>query len=312
MAQNYRDTLFRMYFNDKTRLLSLLNALLGTNSTNPDEININTLDGLFFEKYKNDISCTFKGKTLVLIEHQSTINYNMPLRCLIYLTELYKQQVELNKQSKYKVKSIKLPRPIFYVFYNGLAAAKEMEVMKLSDSFDEAGDINAEIIVKQYNINAGNNDELLKECTYLQNYCIFVNRVKLNQQQHKTINESIIEAFEYCMNNNIMTDFLSIHEKELSSMYDWYGGEYDEELAKQVRLQEEREEAIEQGMKQGLQQGIEKGMAQGIEVGLKQGMEQAKIQSVRNMINKLNLTVEQAMNILEIPDDEQDKYMKLI
>ena len=53
-------------------------------------------------------------------------------------------------------------------------------------------------------------------------------------------------------------------------------------------------------------------MAQGIEVGLKQGMEQAKIQSVRNMINKLNITVKQAMNILEIPVDEQDKYMKLI
>ena len=37
----YKDSMFRDYFNDKVRLLSLCNALLNTNFTNPDELEIN-------------------------------------------------------------------------------------------------------------------------------------------------------------------------------------------------------------------------------------------------------------------------------
>ena len=74
MAKKYRDGLFRNYFSDKKRLLGLCNLLTGENATDPDEIKINTLDGIFFGKLKNDISCLFRGKFLVIIEHQATIN----------------------------------------------------------------------------------------------------------------------------------------------------------------------------------------------------------------------------------------------
>ena len=97
MEEKYKDTLFRHYFNNKEHLLSTLNALLGTNATDPNEIKINTLDGIFFDKVKNDISCEFRGRYLILIEHQSTLNYNMPLRCLFYVSELYKNIIEPDK-----------------------------------------------------------------------------------------------------------------------------------------------------------------------------------------------------------------------
>ena len=48
----YRDSVFRSYFNDPVRLLSLCNAVLNTNYNNPDELNINTLEGIFFDKQK--------------------------------------------------------------------------------------------------------------------------------------------------------------------------------------------------------------------------------------------------------------------
>lgn len=123
----YRDSLFRSYFNDKERLLSLVNALLNTDATDPNEIEINTLDGVFFDEFKNDISCIFRGRFLVLIEHQSTINKNMPLRCLFYVAELYKQIVEPYKDKTYKTKMIKLPQPEFFVLYNGYKQTPETE-----------------------------------------------------------------------------------------------------------------------------------------------------------------------------------------
>ena len=41
----YRDSVFRDFFNDKVRLLSLCNALLNTDYQDPNLIEINTLEG---------------------------------------------------------------------------------------------------------------------------------------------------------------------------------------------------------------------------------------------------------------------------
>ena len=84
----YHDTLFRDYFNEPARLLSLCNAILGTDYTNPDDLNINTLEVTFFDKQKNDISCTIGEHFLILVEHQTSVNDNMPFRCLSYVAEL--------------------------------------------------------------------------------------------------------------------------------------------------------------------------------------------------------------------------------
>ena len=83
--KQYRDSVFRHYFKDKTRLLSLCNAVLDTNYTDTNELKITNLDEAVFNGQKNDIGCVIGGKFLVLIEHQSTINENMPLRCLSYV-----------------------------------------------------------------------------------------------------------------------------------------------------------------------------------------------------------------------------------
>lgn len=46
----YRDSVFRSYFNEPVRLLSLCNAVLATQYTNSDELNINILEGIFLRQ----------------------------------------------------------------------------------------------------------------------------------------------------------------------------------------------------------------------------------------------------------------------
>ena len=71
-------------------------------------------------------------------------------------------------------------------------------------------------------------------------------------------------------------------------------------------------EAVEQWAQeeraQGIEQGIEQGRAQGIEQGRVQGTEQA----VRNIMDSLGLTPQQAMDAMKIPKEEQDKFLTLI
>ena len=61
----YRDTVFRDYFNNPNRLLSLCNAILETNYKDESEIEINTLEGNFFSGQKNDVSCAIQDRFLV-------------------------------------------------------------------------------------------------------------------------------------------------------------------------------------------------------------------------------------------------------
>jgi len=78
--RKYKDSVFRSLFNNKARLLELYNAINGTNYQDESIIEINTLEDVLFSDMKNDISFTINKKTVVLIEHQSTINENMPLK----------------------------------------------------------------------------------------------------------------------------------------------------------------------------------------------------------------------------------------
>ena len=54
---NYKDSVFRMIFREEEALLSLYNAVNGTEYDNPDELRITTLENAVFLGIKNDISC---------------------------------------------------------------------------------------------------------------------------------------------------------------------------------------------------------------------------------------------------------------
>lgn len=87
--RKFKDTLFRKIFDNKKDLLSLYNALNDTEHTDESLITINTIEDAMYIGYKNDISFVIDSE-LNLYEHQSSVNENMPIRGLIYLTELYK------------------------------------------------------------------------------------------------------------------------------------------------------------------------------------------------------------------------------
>ena len=54
----YRDSLFRMLFGtDKKIALELYNAVNDTKYTNPNDLEINTLQDVIYMKMKNDLSC---------------------------------------------------------------------------------------------------------------------------------------------------------------------------------------------------------------------------------------------------------------
>ena len=96
--------------------LEVYNAMNGTSYDNPDELIITTLENAVYLGMKNDVSFIL-GTQLVLYEHQSTPNPNMPLRNLAYVACVYMAYVF--GDNLYGRKLIKIPEPRFVVFYNG-------------------------------------------------------------------------------------------------------------------------------------------------------------------------------------------------
>ena len=86
--REYKDSLFSLYFSDKERLIELVNAIEGTNYPKDTEVEMNTIEDALYKDRKNDISFTIHGVLVVLLEHQSTLNENMPLWILVYIARV--------------------------------------------------------------------------------------------------------------------------------------------------------------------------------------------------------------------------------
>ena len=212
----YRDSVFRSFFNEPKRLLSLCNAVLGTAYSDLSKLEINTLEGIFFDSRKNDISCSIDNQFLVLVEHQSSVNSNMPFRFLAYVTELLNKLVT-DKRKLYKEQLIRFPAPKFFVLYNGNEFEPVEKVMRLSDAF--GGDSSSlELVVTAYNINRGVNAPLLGKCPYLRDYSTLVGEVKDGLAKGLSLRNAIIRAVKFCLAHGIMGNYLAEHSEEVFDM----------------------------------------------------------------------------------------------
>ena len=92
--KKYKDRLFRMVFNRKEELISLYNAISHSEYTDPEELEIYTLEDVIYMKMKNDLAFLIDD-VLNLWEHQSTWNPNMPVRGAFYIVEEYRRRAGL-------------------------------------------------------------------------------------------------------------------------------------------------------------------------------------------------------------------------
>ena len=285
--KSIRDTMFRHYFNGghgsgipNMRLMSLVNSLQGSDYTDLSLLTINTLDGSFFSSLKNDVSCTLNGIYLMLIEHQSTINVNMPVRFLSYVDELFKLHLQPSHEKIYKSKLVPLPAPEFHVFYDGEDTSFDQKTLQLSDAF-MAPSSNLELIVHCHNLNPGKSQQLKSSCKPLSDYSDFSNKFKEYRHQNNSINDSVRMAIDYCLKNDIMTAYLTDNESEVINMFGFEWNEEDERKAL-------------------------------IELGEERGTINANLKTLKNIMSTQNWPPEKALTFMGIEKSEYPRYLTLL
>lgn len=284
--RNYKDTIFRMLFSDRESLLSLYNAVNKRNYTNPDDLEIVTLENAVYMGMKNNLAFIL-DMNLYLYEHQSTVNPNIPLRDLFYIAAEYQKLID--RKSLYSSAIQKIPAPGFFVFYNGIEPLEDCCISRLSDAFLHTGAEPAlELIVTTLNINEGHNCELMQHCRKLKEYAQYVAKVRKYAEQ-LPLENAVERAVTECIRENILADFLKKNRAEVVAMSIF---EYDK-VEEEKKLRKAEFEA-------GVEQGIEKGLAQGIERGEKQ----ASVKTATRMLQMGSFSLEQIAEISGLSVDE--------
>ena len=299
--RNYKDSVFVDLFaydiTAKENFISLYNALHGTNlDVKTTDVQPVMLEQVLYMKYYNDIAMLIDGKIVILIEHQSTINQNMPFRFLEYIARIYEKIT--TKDEKFGRKLVKLPIPEFYVFYNGKDDYPTESMMKLSDAFMQLGDgcelknqlenVNypLEISVKVININVDKENPILKRCETLKQYSEFIEQVRSNIEN--AVSEPFTSAIKEAIKKGFLSDYLNRKSTEVQNMllaeYD-----YDTDIAVQ------RKEAFDDGFSAGEERGISLGITQGEK---KAKLETAKVLksagvSINLIVDSTGLSVEE-------------------
>ena len=303
VIRNYRDTLFRMLYRNKKRLLSLFNAVNGTQYDNPDDLTITTLEGVLYLGMKNDVSCII-DMMMQLYEHQSTVNPNMPLRNLFYVSDLLQKYIYEEGLDIYSHKQIKIPTPKFVVFYNGDEEQPERKEIRLSKAFSaNTGETNMELVVLQININKGQNEELKAACKTLQEYAEFTERAREHRKEME-LEDAIRTTIDECIRDGILKDFLLKNKAEVYHMCLY---EFDVELHERVLREEEREE----GRLEGRREGRREGRSEGIREGRLEGQREERIfakqvfkafmsgKTPEAIAEELNVPVEEVKNLVD-------------
>ena len=229
---------------------------------------------------------------------QSTISDNLPLRLYDYSNELYKNIVDFDR--RFQKKLVKIPRPEFIVLYNGKEPFPDHKELRLSDAFMDAQGLKQsenvssisdkpplELIVQVYNINQGHNPEMLKKSVILNGYSILISKIGELLKSKLTLAESLDLAIKYCIENNILKDFLKKHGAEV---YNMLYGEYrieDEIAAVKREVREDTwEEAWEECSNQKNREIVRKSLAKGLAPDIIQEITGLDLETIQRLAEK--------------------------
>lgn len=250
MAQsnrNVKDSVFAdLFSNDldgKKNFLSLYNAIHGTDLKYEDtKIQKQTIPQTMYKTLHNDVSMLIDNKLIIMIEHQSTINENMPLRLLEYVSRIYEGFVPSRK--RYADNRIEIPTPEFYVFYNGNKKYPNEKILKLSDSFAQHYPKDTtfpqlELNVRVINIGPMQTLRFENNCDILKQYCEFIEMIRKAPNDEESYRLAIQEAIR----KDILKDYLTRNSMEVINMLI---AEYDYDTDISVKCEEARDsKAIE-------------------------------------------------------------------
>ena len=156
--------------------------------------------------------------------------------------------------------------------------AQFMEERELYITGEESPDLELKAVM--LNIRPGHNPQLMEACSTLKEYSEFVEKVR-NYTKVMELNTALDRAVTECIQEGILTDFLRKNRAEVIKMSLY---EYDQEQ----HMKWLREEGYEQGHEDGKEDNL--------------------VTNIQALMKNMNISVQQAMEVLEVPKEKYKVY----
>lgn len=226
----------------------------------------------------------------VLLEFQSKVDFSMPIRLLMYMTEIWRDELKNTETKIKKRKDYKLPAIVPMVVYNGknnwTAARNFKDVLKGQELFEDS------IVDFRYllfDVNRMEKAELLEIANIVSTVFLLdqnvedkeiVDRLKLvgrilrkdsSKEQQQIFKAWLVNILKNRFKDNVETNINKLLEEtskmEVKDMVSNLG----KTIEKGFKTSERR--GIKQGIEQGIKQGIEKGIEKVAIKMLKKGLD---------------------------------------
>ena len=258
--REYKDSAFCLLFSEPKRAVELYNAISGENLPLDTELTYTTLRNVLYMDRNNDLGFVINNRHLVLVECQSTVNENIPLRCLGYLSRTLENLTDRRKM--YGSKLVQIPAPEFYVFYVG-RENWDVQKLRLSNAFLENPKENSvELVVNLINLNYNEDTEILKRSPSLRGYSKLLFYIREEMRLNgNDLSLAIKSAVQKCKDEGLLSEFLEDHSSEVTEMI--MDGISVEEFA-EIRAEERAEEAYAKGEQAAILETARKMKAKGM------------------------------------------------
>ena len=266
--RNHKDSTFCLLFSEPARAIELYNAVTGENLPPDTELTYTTLKNAIYIDRNNDLSFVVNDRYLVMSECQSTINRNIPMRCLGYVNRTLENLA--GREVLYGRNLVKFPAPEFYLFYVG-KEPWDRKTLRLSESFlVDPKENSLELVVNLINLSYTETSEILQRSPSLLGYSKLLYHIQEELSANGgDLKQAIDAAVKACMDEGLIADFLHKHSKEVTGML-------FEEITVEEFAEIRAREAYADGEKAGYDKGEKVGREEGEKTGLARGAAQEK------------------------------------
>ena len=171
--------------------------------------------------YKDSVFCRIFNEKKELLSLYNALNmshYENPddLEIITLDNALFLEQ---RNENILKYGLVKIPTPACIVLYNGIEKRPEVEILKLSDAFEnQEVEPCLELFVKVLNINDGMNENVLNGCKTLKDYVILISKIRENYNEIGDLAKAIHKAVDYCIDADHLRSFLIRNRAEVEPM----------------------------------------------------------------------------------------------
>ena len=288
-----KDCVFTDFFGRKENLIRLYRTLhpedIAVSEEDLEEITIyNVLvDGLY-----NDLGFRVGDRQIILVEAQSTWSVNIIVRSMFYLSVTYQRYIDEKGIDLYRNKRMQLPKPELYVLYTGDRKTHPEEIT-LKNEFFDGQDVALDIKIKM--LYGTGEDDVISQ------YVSFTRVFDEQRRRYGSTRKAVLETIRICKDQNLLKEYLEEHEMEAKSMMITL---YDD-----AQIMKNHDADLTRTVTERVTKRVTKSVTKRV---TERVTKESNLKSIKNLMQRLLLTEEEAMDALDIPEEERSRYKELL